>query len=123
MVKWHRYGTVECNREKCCNWQNGGCVVLSDNYFKHGGCPFYKTADQSYAESVRGYRRLLEFRRFDLIEKYKDYYKAVGLYDPDEIDRLENPELYEMFGEMNEYEKSLRNAEKMDTSADDDAWE
>ena len=113
---------LKCEKSDCFCWHYGGCTGLRNAKFRHNDCPFYKTREQSWRETERAYRKLVEEGRFDLIEKYKDYYKAVGLYDPEDVDDINDPELYEMFQDMKAVEMTLRES-MQDETPSTDSWE
>ena len=109
---------LKCDREDCINNHCGGCVGLRNTHFKSGICPFFKTREQSLRESERAYQKLLNEERYDLIEKYKDYYKAVGLYRSDDIDDTNDPELHEMFQKLHAVEETISDSRKNGDSID-----
>lgn len=68
----------------CFAWMDGHCTALKES----GGeaCPFYKPVAQAMDENRRGYERLKEQGRDDLIEQYGKQLFALGVLNSELTD-------------------------------------
>ena len=69
----------------CFAWKEGRCTALNES----GGedCVFYCSADIAAEKARQGFKRLMELKRTDLIQKYFKALSALGLLDQ-EIDAV-----------------------------------
>ena len=69
----------------CFAWMEGKCTALNES----GGedCVFYYPADIATEKARQGFKRLMELKRTDLIQKYFKALSALGLLDQ-EIDAV-----------------------------------
>ena len=78
---------------------NGKCTALNDSGVCNGqGCVFYKNRDQALSENKAAFKKLVQTRRYDLINKYGKQLAAIGAMDDEamnvSIDGIEDLEVF-----------------------------
>lgn len=78
---------------------NGKCTALNDSGVCNGqGCVFYKNRNQALAENKTAFKKLVQTRRYDLINKYGKQLAALGAMDDEamniSIDGIEDLEVF-----------------------------
>lgn len=90
---------------------NGKCTALNDSGVCNGqGCVFYKNRNQALAENKKAFKKLVQTRRYDLINKYGKQLAALGAMDDEamniSIDGIEDLEDLEVFAEA-DYQQQM----------------
>lgn len=94
---------------------NGKCTALNDSGICNGqGCVFFKNHDQALVENKAAFKKLVQTRRYDLINKYGKQLAALGAMDDEamnvSIDGIEN---LEAFAEA-DYQEQLERLEELE---------
>ena len=69
----------KCRECGCFANKKGICEALSDTDFGGRECPFFKTKEDAETERLDALERLVEKKRFDLIEKYRGTLEELGV--------------------------------------------
>ena len=94
---------------------NGKCTALNDSGVCNGqGCVFYKNHDQALSENKAAFKKLVQTRRYDLINKYGKQLAALGAMDDEAMNvSIDGIEDLEVFAEA-DYQEQLEHLEHLE---------
>ena len=93
---------------------NGKCTALNDSGVCNGqGCVFYKNRDQALVENKAAFKKLVQTRRYDLINKYGKQLAALGAMDDEAMNEsIEGSCDFEAYAEA-DYQKQMGRLEHL----------
>lgn len=93
---------------------NGKCTALNDSGICNGqGCVFYKNRDQALVENKAAFKKLVQTRRYDLINKYGKQLAALGAMDDEAMNEsIEGSCDFEAYAEA-DYQKQMGRLEHL----------